>query len=41
MTDGGPEHCINFESVKITLILMFKQHKLDLLKANAAKNQKI
>ena len=41
MTDGGPEHHINFESVKITLILMFKQHKLDLLKANAAKNQKI
>lgn len=41
MTDGGPEHHINFESVKITLILTFKQHKLDLLKAIAAKNQKI
>ena len=31
MTDGGPEHCVNFESIKIHLILMFKQLKLDSL----------
>lgn len=31
MTDGGPEHRVNFESVKIPLILMFKQLKLDSL----------
>ena len=31
MTDGGPEHRVNFESVKILLILMFKQLKLDSL----------
>ncbi len=29
MTDGGPEHRVNFESVKIPLILMFKQLQLD------------
>ena len=31
MTSGGPEHRVNFESVKIPLILMFKQLKLDSL----------
>ena len=31
MTDGGPEHRNNFESVKIPLILMFRQLKLDSL----------
>ena len=31
MTDGGPEHQVNFESFKIPLILMFKQLKLDSL----------
>ena len=30
-TDGGPEHRNNFESVKIPLILMFRQLKLDSL----------
>ena len=33
MTDGGPEHRVNFESIKIPLILMFKQLKLDSLLA--------
>ena len=31
MTDRGPEHRVNFEYVKIPLILMFKQLKLDSL----------
>ena len=31
MTSGGPKHRVNFESVKISLILMFKQLKLDSL----------
>ena len=31
MTDGGLEHQVNFESVKIPLILMFKQLKPDSL----------
>ena len=31
MNDGGPEHCVSFESVKIRLILMFKELKLDSL----------
>ena len=31
ITDEGPEHRVNFESVKISLILMFKQLKLDSL----------
>ena len=31
MTYGGPEHRFNFESVKILLILMLKQLKLDAL----------
>ena len=30
-TDGRPEHRVNIESVKIPLILMFKQLKLDSL----------
>ena len=33
MTDGGPEHQVNFESIKIPLILMFKQLKPDSLLA--------
>ena len=33
MTNGGPEHRVNFESVKISHILMFKQLKLDSLVA--------
>ena len=31
MTYGGPEHRFNFESVKILVILMLKQLKLDAL----------
>ena len=31
MTDGGPEHRVNFESVKIPLILMFRTLQLDSL----------
>ena len=31
MTNGGREHQVNFESVKIPLILIFKQLKLDSL----------
>ena len=31
MTDRGPKHRVNFEYVKIPLILMFKQLKLDYL----------
>ena len=31
MTDGGPEHRVNFKSVKIPFILMFKQLKPDSL----------
>ena len=33
MTDGGPEHNVTFESVKIPLMLMFKKLKVDLLVA--------
>ena len=33
MTDGGPEHRVNFESVKVPLIMMFKKLNLDLLVA--------
>ena len=31
MTDRGPKHRVDFESIKIPLILMFKQLKLDSL----------
>ena len=33
MTDGCPEHRVNFESVKIPLIMMFKKLNLDFLVA--------
>ena len=33
ITDGGPEHRVNFDSVKIPLILLFKHLNLDMLVA--------
>ena len=33
VTDGGPEHRVNFESVKIPLILLYRRLKLDFLVA--------
>ena len=33
MTDGGVEHRVNLESVKIPLIILFKKLKLDFLVA--------
>ena len=33
MTDGGPEHRVNFESVKIPLIMIFRKINLDFLVA--------
>ena len=33
MTDGGPEHRVNFESVKIPLIMIFRKLNLDFLVA--------
>ena len=33
VTDGGPEHRVNFDSVKIPLILVFTELKLSMLVA--------